>query len=261
MNEVLKTIHKRASLRLYKDKPISERDLQTLLDAILRAPTAGNMMLYTVVVIRDEKTKETLSKTCDNQPFIARAPLVLLFLADYQRWYDYYRLSGVPQFCADCDLFWEGPDFGDLFIAVSDALIAAQTAVLAGESLGIGSCYIGDIMENYEIHRELLALPDYVFPIAMLCLGYYPDNYRPKFRDRFAQKHIVHKEQYRLLSEEDLRDMFASLEAGFSLGNKFGAKNMGQFMYARKTGSEFAREMSRSISAALQHWRGRVKGR
>ena len=64
------------------------------------------------------------------------------------------------------------PQEGDLFLACSDALIAAQTAVVAAESLGIGSCYIGDIMENYEAHRDLFGLPQYVFPICLLCFGY-----------------------------------------------------------------------------------------
>lgn len=95
MNPVLGVIHGRTSLRRYKDHPISDQDLQTILEATLRAPTAGNMMLYSVLTIKDQTTKDTLSKTCDNQPFIARAPLVLVFLADYQRWFDYYRLSGV----------------------------------------------------------------------------------------------------------------------------------------------------------------------
>ena len=57
-------------------------------------------------------------------------------------------------------------------LACCDALIAAQTAVIAAESLGIGSCYIGDIMENYEAHRDLFGLPQYVFPICLLCFGY-----------------------------------------------------------------------------------------
>ena len=179
--------------------------------------------------------KEKLSKTCDNQPFIARAPLVLVFLADYQRWFDYYRMSDVAEL--------REPDVGDLFLAMDDALIAAQTAVLAAESLGIGTCYIGDIMD--------------VFPAAMLTLGYYPENYEPKFRGRFAEEYIVHNEKYRHLGDEDLAKMFANLEKSFSPNNKFGAKNMGQFMYARKTGSEFAREMSRSIRTALQNWQGR----
>ena len=88
---------------------------------------------------------------CDNQPFIARAPLVLLFLADYQRWFDYYMLSGVEDLCRRRGEPLRKPQEGDLFLACNDALIAAQTAVVAAESLGIGSCYIGDIMENYEI--------------------------------------------------------------------------------------------------------------
>ncbi|MCK9524771.1 MAG: nitroreductase family protein [Limnochordia bacterium] len=249
MNPVFETIQERTSLRRYKDAPIRDEDLDALLSATLRAPTAGNMMLYSVLIVKDQETKKTLSKTCDNQPFIAKAPLVLVFLADYQRWFDYYRLSDVAEL--------REPDVGDLFLAMDDAIIAAQTAVLAAESLGVGTCYIGDIMENYEIHRELLQLPDYVFPAAMLTLGYYPDDYVPKFRDRFAEEYIVHSEKYRHLSDEDLTAMFSGLEEGFSPHNKFGAKNMGQFTYARKTGSEFAREMSRSIRAVLQNWQGR----
>jgi len=256
VNPVLDTIHQRTSLRVYKDEPIRPEHLQAVLDAVLRAPTAGNMMLYSVLVVTDQETKNVLSKTCDNQPFIARAPLVLIFLADYQRWFDYFELSQVPTFCASTERTWQGPDVGDLFLALDDALIAAQTAVLAAESLGIGSCYIGDIMENYETHRELLALPDYVFPAAMLCLGYYPEGYQPKFRSRFDQEFIVHSEKYRRLGEAELQSMFAELEAEFAPTNRFGAENMGQFVYARKTGSDFAREMSRSVRAALQIWQG-----
>ncbi len=256
INPVLQTIHERTSLRVYRDEPIREADLQAILQAALRAPTAGNMLLYSVLVIRDQATKDRLSQTCDNQPFIARAPLILIFLADYQRWFDYFHLCRVPEFCKETGLDWREPDLGDLFIALDDALIAAQTAVLAAESLGIGSCYIGDIMENYETHRELLNLPDYTFPAAMLCLGYYPEGHERKLRERFAPEYIIHQEHYRRLSSAELRQMFAKLEASLPPGNRFGAKNVGQFMYARKTGSAFAREMSRSIRAALKNWQG-----
>ncbi len=256
MNPTLRTIHNRTSLRLYKKEPISEEHRKILFEAILRAPTAGNMMLYSVLAITEQKAKDKLSITCDNQPFIARAPLILVFLADYQRWFDYYRLSGVPEFCATADCPWQEPGLGDLFIAINDALIAAQTAVLAAESLGIGSCYIGDIMENYEIHRDLFDLPDFVFPITLLCLGYYPDNYKPKFRERFAEEYIIHPERYKRLNNKELAAMFAPLEKAFSRDNKYKAKNMGQLMYARKTGSAFAREMARSVREALQNWQG-----
>src|SRR5690554_6426587 len=125
MNQVLKAINNRTSLRLYKDTPITETDQQTLLEATLRAPTAGNMMLYSVLKIEDQVMMDKLSKTCDNQPFIARAPLVLVFLADYQRWFDYYRLSEVPKFASESNRTWQQPDVGDLFLAMNDALIAA----------------------------------------------------------------------------------------------------------------------------------------
>jgi len=74
---------------------ISEDAKNQILRATLRAPTAGNMMLYSIIEVKDQSAKDTLAKTCDNQPFIARAPLVLLFLADYQRWWDYFKVSGV----------------------------------------------------------------------------------------------------------------------------------------------------------------------
>ena len=64
----------------------------------MRSPTAGNMMLYSIIEIEDQNTKEKLVKSCDNQPFIAKAPLVLLFLADYQRWMDYFAVCDIKSY-------------------------------------------------------------------------------------------------------------------------------------------------------------------
>mgnify|MGYP001114867694 CR=1 FL=1 len=257
MNDTLRTINQRASLRRYKDAPISEKHLDILLHSAMRAPTAGNMMLYSILVIRDQHTKEILSETCDHQPFIAKAPLVLVFLADVQRWFDYYCISGVEEFCHRTGLNFRGPNLGDLFISTSDAIIAAQNVVMAAESLGIGSCYIGDIMENYETHRELLELPEFAFPVAMLCLGYYPDGYEPKMRSRFSREHIVFEEKYRNLTEEELAEMFLETEANFPRDNRYGAENAAQFTFARKTGAAFSKEMDRSIRKAMENWRGK----
>ena len=198
MNSTIRLINERVSLRKFADRPISDTDKELIIQSALRAPTAGNMMLYSILVIEDEEKKAILSETCDHQPFIAKAPLVLIFLADLQRWYDYYRLSGVKEYCQREGRVFEGPTESDLMLGCSDALIAAQTAVLAAESLGIGSCYIGDIMENYETHRDLLSLPPWTFPIGMLVMGYYPET-RPSVRPRFDQKYIVFTDNYRRL--------------------------------------------------------------
>lgn len=163
MNEVIQTLLNRKSIRSYEERAISEDVKNEILRAALRAPTAGNLMLYSIIDVTDQSIKDTLARTCDDQPFIAKAPMVWLFAADYQRWSDYFRCSDVEQVCQQRGVPLRKPEDGDLFLAYCDALIAAQTAVIAAESLGVGSCYIGDIMEQYEIHRELFNLPDYVF--------------------------------------------------------------------------------------------------
>jgi len=178
MNETLDLIAARRSVRAYQPGPLGPGQRDAIVHAALRAPTAGNQMLYSILEIEDQGLKDQLAITCDNQPFIAKAPLVLIFLADYQRWFDFFRHSDVESFCRRTGTPFRTPQEGDLMLAASDALIAAQTAVIAAESMGIGSCYIGDIMENVEIHRNLLQLPQYVFPIAMVCFGFPTEGQR-----------------------------------------------------------------------------------
>ena len=99
MNEVIQTLLNRRSIRAYEERPISPDVKNEILCATLRAPTAGNMMLYSIVDITEQSIKDTLAQTCDDQPFIAQAPMVWLFLADYQRWIDYFRCSDVDRVC------------------------------------------------------------------------------------------------------------------------------------------------------------------
>ena len=84
MNQTLDVLMRRKSVRAYEEREIGEDVKAKLLAATLRAPTAGNMMLDSIVEVKDQGLKDRLVRTCDNQPLIARAPLVLLFLADYQ---------------------------------------------------------------------------------------------------------------------------------------------------------------------------------
>ena len=132
-------------------------------------------------------------------------------------------------------------------LGINDALIAAQNVVIAAESLGIGSCYIGDIMENYEIHKKLLNLPDYTFPACMLTLGYYPDNYKRNFRDRFDSDFVVFDEVYEDLNMDKLKDMFTVKENNMPKTNSCNAKNFGELIYKKKIDSDFYKEMNRSI--------------
>ena len=98
-------------------------------------------------------------------------------------------------------------------LACCDALIAAQNAVIAAESLGIGSCYIGDIMEQAETHAELLGLPRYTFPVAMLCFG--RPKTRPHLTERY-EKHVVHRNAYRRLGADELRAVSDDLDRAYA---------------------------------------------
>lgn len=257
MNSTLELLNNRMSLRKYDDKPISEEDLNAIIQGALRAPTAGNMMMYSILVIKDPKKKEILSKTCDDQPFIATAPVVLIFLADMERLYSYYNYSKVDEYCKENNMDFRKPDASSLYLATSDAIIAAQNAVIAAEALGIGSCYIGDIIENYETHKDLLNLSPWTMPVAMLTLGYYPENQTRRITSRFDKKYIVFDEEYKKLEDEDFAHMYKDLETLVKENNVYKAKNFGQLLYGRKMGSDFAKEMERSLNVMIDKWMNR----
>lgn len=252
MNDTLELIHNRRSVRAYQDRPVERETVDAILQATMRAPTAGNMMLYSIIEVAGQSIKDQLATSCDNQPFIARAPLVLLFLADYQRWIDAFGLSGVPELCQAEGKEQRFPAEGDLMLACCDALVAAQTAVLAAESLGLGSCYIGDIIENYEFHRDLFDLPPLAFPIAMLCMGYPRVTASAKNKSpRFPREIVCFTDRYKRLDETGMNAMFATQTRRYMPD---GSENVGRLVYRRKFSADFSIEMTRSVRAAIRNW-------
>lgn len=242
MNEVLKQLHGRKSVRVYEDRAVEPEVKRAVLEAAVQAPTAGNMSLFTILDITDPAIKESLAKSCDNQPFIASAPMVLIFCADYRRWYDVFRTHVEEA---------RHPDMGDLFLAQADAIIAAQNAVVAAQSLGLGSCYIGDITENFEYHRELLNLPQYVVPAAMLCLGYPTEHQKNREKPvRFDVEDLVHENGYRM-------EKAAAMDRMLSRRNGREGEALADWVRRFcdfKWNSEFSREMSRSCTEMVKDW-------
>ena len=240
MNETIQQMNERKSVRAFLDREISQEAKNAILNAAFSAPTAGNQQLYTIIDVTDPAIKARLVETCDNQPFIASAKMVLIFCADCKKWYDAFCFAGCePRL----------PGVGDLLLAVSDANIAAQNAVIAAESLGIGSCYIGDIMENCEEQRALLRLPKYVFPAAMLVFGYPTEQQKSRVKPRRADAvHIVHENAYREMDANELCSLFSP---------RADKKSYAEYMKAfcsRKYNSDFSREMSRSVGEYLKQF-------
>ena len=252
LNDTLKIIEQRRSIRAFKKKNITNLEKEQIIHSALRSPTAGNMMLYSIIEVEDQAIKKKLVISCDNQSFIARAPFVLLFLADYQRWMDYFDYSEVDEYINREKLVKKTPEEGDLMLAACDALIAAQTAVIAAESMGIGSCYIGDIMENYEFHRDLFALPKYTFPITLICFGYPADKaLQREYTTRLDVNYVLFKNKYQGVGKDGMSKMYSDRELNRYAAN---ANNFGQHMYHRKFSSDFSLEMTRSVKAAIKEW-------
>lgn len=155
--------------------------------------------------------------------------------------------SGRDRICRRGLLPPAAPGPGDLWLALSDANIAAQNAVTAAWSLGIGSCYIGDILEQVETHRTLLRLPEYVVPAALLVFGYPTQQQQEREKPRRrALEHIVHENAYRRMEPAELEAMLA---------DNAGARPYGAWLDAfckRKYNSDFSREMSRSMAEYLK---------
>ena len=241
MNEVIKTIMNRKSVRAYEDRKISKEDKQTILEAACAAPTAGNQQMYTIIDVTDQKIKDKLVDTCDHQDFIAKADMVLVFCADARKWHEGF---------VDCNCEPREQGVGDLMLAVSDTCIAAQNAVIAAESLGIGSCYIGDIMENGEAQRELLQIPDYVFPCAMLVMGYpSEDQIKRQKVKRAPLEYIVCENRYPEMDEKYRKGLF---DKGSS---RMTYEEWMKAFCERKYNSDFSREMTRSVKEFLKQYR------
>ena len=128
-----------------------------------------------------------------------------------------------------------------------------QNAVVAAHSLGLGSCYIGDITENFEYHKELLNLPQYVVPAAMLCFGYPTRQQLEREKPvRFQVEDIVHENGYSKEKADAMPQMLSQRNG--KTGEEFG-RWMTKFRQF-KWDSEFSREMSRSCGEMVRHWCG-----
>ncbi len=240
-NGTIRELFERKSVRVFEKRDISAEEKKQILYAAAEAPTAGCQQLYTILDITDPEKKKALSESCDHQPFIEKAPLVLVFCSDCRRWLSAYEEAGLSP---------RKPGAGDLLLSLSDTAIAAQNAVTAAWSLGIGSCYIGDILENAERQREILGLPDYVVPTVMVVFGFPTEQQKERKKPaRFALEDVVFENAYPKAEECDLRSAFAG---------RCGEQSFEDWIEKfcrRKYESDFSREMNRSAEKYLEQFR------
>jgi FMN reductase [NAD(P)H] len=194
----------RASCRNFTDDKIPPDVLRQVLEAGIQAPTGGNLQPYSIIKIEDQAAKDKLAKMCEDQPFIARAPVDLLFCIDLHRLERWAALEAAP--------FTARKSFRHFWIAFQDTVMCAQNICTAADALGLGSVYVGSVLECFRELREMFSLPCGVFPVVLLCLGYPTKAPRPS--RRLGVDVVVHDEAYREMNDAELVEAFRAKYPG-----------------------------------------------
>lgn len=203
MNETLNTILNHVSVREYSDQKVSEETLNQVLKAACSGSTMGNMQLFSIIVNESEEMKQKLAPFHFNQPMATKAPVILTFCADFRRF---------NRFCEFRDAETEAYSNLQAYQwAVTDAIIAAQNACVAAESLGLGFCWLGTITFNVDKFVETLELPKHVIPVACIAMGYPVE--KPALTQKLPFESLVHFETYHDYNKEDIDVTYAEMEA------------------------------------------------
>lgn len=259
MNETIQMMVNRTSLRQFSERKLTQEETDSILEAAMRAPTATNMMYYSIINITDPEMRMEIQRLCNNQPYVSQAPLALLFCADYQRLTDYYEQNHVPEKCVETGGQYLYPSEKHFLNGIEDAAFAAENAVIAAQSMGMGSVYIGHIKDHYKEAVEILKLPPLVFPSLLLLIGYPAGNAASKRKPRFDKKYIVHDDVYHRLGHEELEEMYGE-RFFYSEQNTLGADNAAQQFYLNKyVKSPLYKKSIQSVHEMLENWRGAEK--
>lgn len=199
--DALENILKHRTIRKYKSDPVPEDVLNRILQAASRASTTGNMQVYSIVVTRNEARKSKLWEMHFRQNMVLQAPVLLTFMADFNRFARWCRLRNAEP----------GYDnFLSFFTAAIDALLAAQNAALAAEAEGLGICYLGTTTYQAGLLCEFFNCPVGVVPVTTLVVGY-PDE-MPELTDRLPLSGIVHDEVYHDYTPDQIDEIYREKE-------------------------------------------------
>lgn len=196
------SIKNRRTIRKYTDQDIPDSLLNDLLEQAFRAPTMGNMQLYSVIVTRDPERKKRIAPAHFNQPMVTSAPVVLTFCADFNRFCEWCRLRDAR---AGYD------NFLSFLNAASDTLLVTQNFCTLAEAEGLGTCYLGTTLYSAGQLIEALQLPKLVIPVATITVGY-PDEH-PDQPERLPIEGLIHQETYHAYTDEDINRIYEAKEA------------------------------------------------
>ncbi len=196
------SLKQRRTIRKYQSKDIPADLLNDLLESACRASTVGNMQTYSVIVTRDAERKKRLAPAHFHQPMVESAPVVFTFCIDLRRFSQWCRQRKAEPGYGNFEWFVTG---------AIDTLLVAQTFCVAAEERGLGICYLGTTTYNPDQIVDVLELPELVFPLATVTVGW-PDENPPQV-DRLPLEAIVHEEVYHDYAPADIDRLYAYKES------------------------------------------------
>lgn len=207
-NDVIGRMLAHRSVRGFKSDALPAGTLETLIAAAQSAATSSNLQTWSVVAVSKPEVRAEFAKIANNQKHIEQCPLFLCFLADVSR---NERLGREDNVALETI-----PHLETFVVAAIDAALAAQNAVVAAESLGLSTVYIGAMRNNVERVAELLALPKGALCVFGLCVGYPADGAISAVKARLPQSIVLHHEIYRSDLEQALRKTYDAELASYS---------------------------------------------
>jgi nitroreductase len=211
-NDVVAGLLRHRSVRGYRPDPVPAGTLETLVAAAQSAATSSNMQTWSVVVVSDPRVRAELAKIANNQKHIEQCPLFLIWVADLSRQERLSKEEGVPLVTL--------PYVETFLVAAIDAALAAQNAVVAAESLGLSTVYIGALRNDPERVAALVGLPAGAVGVFGLCVGYAADGVANEVKPRLPQAVVLHRERYGCTDERLLRAGYDAKLAAFSKRNE-----------------------------------------
>ena len=205
---IVDTLLRHRSVRAFSDRALPDGTLEMLVAAGQSAASSSNVQAWSVIAVRDPARKARLSLLAGNQEHIRRCPLLLLWVAD---------LARLDRIAASRDIEPHGTRYLEmLLVGVIDAALAAQNAVLAAESIGLGTVYIGAMRNEPEQVAAEVALPPDAMIVFGLCVGFEdPAAQAADIKPRLPQRAVLHHEQYSAQSEPDDVGAYDQTIAGF----------------------------------------------
>lgn len=212
MQNTINLLKNHSSVRSFLDKEIEPNILNDILSCAQSASTSSFMQAYSILIITDQQKRSILTKLSGDQEYINSCPVFLVFCADLHKFQVACSLNNKE--------FASG--FTEAFIiATVDAALAAQNAITAAESIGLGGVYIGGIRNNPDEVSKLLNLPDNVYAVFGMCLGYPAEN-QPK-KQRLPLDVVCFENEYRLDEKIDLIKNY-----DYEISNYYSSRTKGQ---------------------------------